>query len=30
VTETWGLEDVPKAVPRLTDRQVTGKVVVTL
>ena len=30
VTETWGLEDVPKAIRRLTDRQATGKVVVTL
>ena len=30
VTETWGLEDVPKAIRRLTGRQATGKVVVTL
>ena len=30
VTETWSLEDVPKAIRRLTDRQATGKVVVTL
>ena len=30
VTETWGLEDVPKAIRRLTDRQATGKVVVTI
>ncbi len=30
VTETWGLEDVPKAIRRLTERQATGKVVVTL
>ena len=30
VTETWGLEDVPKAIRRLTERRATGKVVVTL
>ena len=30
VTETWGLEDVPKAIRRLTERQATGKVAVTL
>ncbi len=30
VTETWSLEDVPKAIRRLTERRATGKVVVTL
>lgn len=30
VTETWSLEDVPKAIRRLTERQATGKVVVVL
>ncbi len=30
VTETWSLEDVPKAIRRLTERQATGKVVVRL
>ena len=30
VTETWSLEDVPKAIRRLTERQATGKVVVKL
>ena len=30
VTETWSLEDAPKAIRRLTERQATGKVVVTL
>ena len=30
VTESWRLEDVPKAIRRLTERQATGKVVVTM